>query len=299
MWPFSKKWTLPEPQLAMVVSLARAEPPSLMMLANPEGVGGAVEGMAGPADGNLTKENMTTSMTEGEYMCISPGEGACSLQVERVDPESNDPLSLEPELLESAGLTQEMLDQFNRPVWRASLRLEAPGNNVRDTVVFATRIAKRLAELGDGVVMDVCAYRFFGPGGWTVEEPIGEFDAREHVHTHAATGVDEGEKSSWLHTHGLIKFGRPELEIYDVPSGMEELALSVLLETAHYVIESAAILPEQTCGDPQQPFHARLGTKNREGHWEEMPVLELVDVDDRNRPVDSGARKALQAFAAL
>lgn len=298
MWPFSKKWTLPEPQLAMVVSLTGEVLPSLMMLANPEGAGGAVEGMAGPADGELTRENMTSPMTEGDYMCLSPAEGACSLQVERVDPESNEPLSFDPDLLEAAGLTREMLDQFNRPAWRAMLRMEAPGGDVQDTVVFATKIAKRLAELAGGIVMDVCAYRFFGPNGWPVDGPVGDFDVREHVHTHLATGFDEVANTSWVHTHGLTKFGRPELEIYDVPAGMEPLALSLLLETAHRTITSEGLLPEQTCWSPEQPFHARLGRKNREEHWEDIPVLELVDVDDRNCPVDSGAPKALQAFAA-
>jgi hypothetical protein len=152
-------------------------------------------------------------------------------------------------------------------------------------------VARRLAALGDGVVMDTRAYRFFGPEGWPVEEPNPEFDVREHVHVHLE--LDSG----WLHTHGLIKFGRPEMELYEVPPELQGVAFGMLLDIGQYVITSAVIEPGQTCGDPTQPFYARAGTKNREEHWNGVSVLELVDVDDRHKPVSSGAPKALQ-FAA-
>lgn len=291
MWPFSKKWTAPGPRLAMVISLANQELPSLMMLANPAGAEGAVAGMAGPAEGKPTTENMTGPMQEGHYVAISPAGGCCSLRVERIDSQAEG-LSLEPEMLEASGLTAESLAKFNRPAWHVILQMEAPGDDVRESVIFATRLAQRLAALGDGVVMDSCAYRFFGAAGWPVENPLPEFDAREHVHIHI-----EGD-SRWFHTHGLVKFGRPELEIYDVPPELDAAAFTMLLDVAQYVITSALIEPGQTCGDPNQPFFAREGTKNREEHWNDTCVLELVDVGERSKPVGSGAPKALQLFAA-
>jgi len=33
--------------------------------------------------------------------------------------------------------------------------------------------------------------------------------------------------------------------------------------------------------------------------WEDLSVLELVDLNERGQPVSSGAPKALQAFAAM
>ena len=291
MWPFAKKWSAPAPRLAMVVSLAKPELPSLMLLANPAGAGGAVAGMAGPADAEPTADNMTGPMQEGQYMAIAPGGGGCSLRVERVEAESEG-LSLDPATLEASGLTEEMLAKFNQPAWRAMLEMQTPGPDVRETAVFATRLAQRLATLSDGIVMDTSAYRFFGPAGWPVENPIAEFDAREHVHIHIESD------SRWFHTHGLIKFGRPEMEIYDVPEELDSTAFVTLLDIAQYVITSALIEPGQTCGDPSQPFYARDGTKNREGHWNDLSVLELVDLDERHKPVSSGAPKALQLAAS-
>jgi len=290
MWPFSKKWKAPEPQLGMVISMAKDELPSLIALANPSGIDGAVEGMAGPADAKPTGENMMGPMQEGNYVAIAPSGGGCSFRVERFDPQSA-PLAVAPEMFEASGLTQEMLDKFNRPVWQVILQMETPGKEVRETVIFATRLARRLAELGDGVIMDSSGFRFFGPQGWPVEDPMPEFDAREHVHIHIEA------ESRWFHTHGLVKFGRPELEIYDVPSELDHVAFGTLLDIGQYVITSAMIEPGQTCGDPNQPFYARQGTKNTDDHWQETAVLEMVDVDEDGKPVVSGAPKALQATA--
>jgi hypothetical protein len=169
--------------------------------------------------------------------------------------------------------------------------MDVPGDDVKETAVFATRIAKRLATLGDGVVMDASAYRYFGPAGWPVDEPLPEFDAREHVNIHIESD------SRWFHTHGLIKFGRPEMEIYDVPGEFDQATYAMLLDISQYVITTAMIEPGQTCGDPTQPFYAREGTKNRD-HWNDLPVIELVDLDDRKKPVATGAPKALQHAAA-
>jgi len=194
-------------------------------------------------------------------------------------------------MFEVSGLTSEMLAKFNSPSWRVILEMESSGKVVAESVMFGTRLARRLAELGDGVVMDGPAYRFFGPAGWPVEDPIGELDAREHVQIHF-----EWEQH-WLHTHGLIKFGAPELEVYDVPEDLEATAFMTLLEISQYVVTSAVIEPGQTCGEPTQPFHARDGTKNRD-HWNDVPVLELVDLDEDGEPAPSGAPKALRLCAA-
>jgi len=291
MWPFSKKWTPPEPQLAMVISLTKPELPSLLALTNPAGLEGAVTGMAGPAAGKPTAENMAGPLQAGDYVAISPGKGMCSLTVERVETQA-EPLSFEPPLMEASGLTAEMLAKFNQPVWRVIIQIQDPGKDIIGSVRFATQLAQRLASLADGIVMDTAAYRFFGPAGWAVENPLGEFDAREHVHIHI-----EGD-TGWFHTHGLIKFGRPELEIYDVPEGLAGVAYGTLFDIAQYVITTAMIEPGQTCGDPSQPFHARAGSKNSKDHWNGTQVLELVDVNERGKPVSAGAPKALERTAA-
>jgi hypothetical protein len=123
--------------------------------------------------------------------------------------------------------------------------------------------------------------------------PFSKNGARWH---HSSPSIEPD--SNWLHTHGLIKFGRPELGIFDVPPELHHAAFGMLLNTAQYVITSAIITPKQTCGDPNQPFYARKGTRNREGHWNDVSVPELVDLDERRKPIPSSAPKALQLFTA-
>jgi hypothetical protein len=291
MWPFTKKWTPPEPQLVMAISLSNSQLPSIMTVANPAGEGDAVTGIAGPAEGEPTKENMTRPMQEGDYVAISSGKCMCVLSVARVTPPNN-PLLLDPIMIEASGLTQATLDQFNQPAWRISLQMQEPGEDIVESVLFATKLAKRLASLGDGIVMDGAAYRFFAAEGWPVENPMEGFDTREHVHIHI-----EGD-TGWFHTHGLAKFGRPELEIYAVPDELTGIAYATLFDIAQYCITTAMIEPGQTCGDPDQPFHARVGSKNRKDHWNDTVVLELVDVDERGKPIPAGAPMALQRAAA-
>jgi hypothetical protein len=84
--------------------------------------------------------------------------------------------------------------------------------------------------------------------------------------------------------------------ILNVPAELEWIAFTTLLDMAQYTITSMLIEPGQTAGNPTQPFHAREGKKNAD-HWNEQSVLELVDVDERGKPIASGATKALQ-FAA-
>jgi hypothetical protein len=201
-------------------------------------------------------------------------------------------LQLPPEMLSAAGLTPEMLEKFNRPAWRVVMELKQSGKDIKEAVSFATQLARRLAAVGDGIVMDTSAYRFFGASGWPVDNPLEGFDVREHVNIHMETG--SGDDPRWFHTHGMLKFGCPEMEIYDVPSEFDNAAYTMLLDIAQYVVTTAIIEPGQTCGDPNQPFYAREGTKNREGHWEDLPVLELVDLGERQKPVASGAPRALQ-----
>ena len=88
------------------------------------------------------------------------------------------------------------------------------------------------------------------------------------------------------------------MEIYGVPEELLAAAFGMLLDMAQYVSTSALIEPGETCGDPSQPFYVREGTKNRKEHWHDLSVLELVDVDDRRKPVSSGAPKAARVEAS-
>lgn len=291
MWPFSRKpkWTTPEPKLAMLVHCAAPQVPSIMMVANPKGQGGAVKAIAAPAEGSPTEQNMTGPMADGQYIAMLSKDTLCLCTVDRAPRAA--PLDLPPDMLAPAGLTPEMLAKFNRPAWCFAVELMSAADPIQ-AVEFATALAQRVAQLADGVVMDSSAYRFFGPDGWHVERPIEQFDCRRHLLVH----IEGDGNTRWCHTHGLIKFGRPELEVYDVPASLGDAGGLMLLNIAQYMITNTPIQPGHTLGDPQQPILARAGTRNRGDHWHDTAVLELVDVDN-GKPKRSGAPNGISAYA--
>jgi hypothetical protein len=202
---------------------------------------------------------------------------------ERVPPE---------EMWSALGLTAELAGRFERARFDVTISLKQTGESAAATVLEMTGLADLLAELGDGCVHDPAAQRFFGPGTWRIADPLAEVDVREHVTVHAVGA--ESSEGAWIHTHGLIKFGRPEFELYDVPGDMASGAAAALNDLAQYVITGAFVAAGETVGDPSVPLRARPGDRDRE-HWGEIPVLELVDVDERGE-AGSGATRGLLAW---
>jgi hypothetical protein len=190
------------------------------------------------------------------------------------------------------GLTEDLARRVTDAEHDVNVVLTSPGESVAQTVLDATKRAAALAKAADGCVSDVFAFRFFGPDTWRVEEPIDEIDVREHIILHTVPMEDDG--SFWIHTHGLVKFGRPEFEIYDLPASMDDGAAIALNDMGQYVALGALISPNETAGNQAVPLRARVGERERE-HWEDIPVLELVDVDDGGRPAASGAERGLKA----
>jgi hypothetical protein len=169
-----------------------------------------------------------------------------------------------------------------------------PGPALPAAVLFGTGLADRIASLADGVVHDPEAIRVYGPGGWRVEPPGEEPAPRDHVTLHVVP--DEPPGTAWIHTHGLRKFGRPELEVYDVPDELIASAGWSFVDVVSYLIGGALLVPGHTLGDPQAPIAIRIGGRDRE-HWEDVPVLELVDLDEVGEPQTRGAASGLAAWA--
>lgn len=60
--------------------------------------------------------------------------------------------------------------------------------------------------------------------------------------------VSDGPARGWLHTHGLARHGKPELELRHVPMFLRTPACSLLNRVADYLLNDATapLLPGQT-----------------------------------------------------
>lgn len=118
------------------------------------------------------------------------------------------------------------------------LRISGTGPKLA-VLTWAMSLAKALADLTQGVVLDPAAQRCLGRQH-LMRLPLGQ--AAGHIAVHAE--VWSGD-TRWLHTHGLQKFARPELELVQVPSALEEEGLSVLWQLAEMLAGGAELHPGQ------------------------------------------------------
>jgi hypothetical protein len=74
-----------------------------------------------------------------------------------------------------------------------------------------------------------------------------EIDVQKEIIVHFVT---DGPAKGWVHTHGLTRFDKPELEIRNVPSLFMSSATSLLNGVADYMLNHTKkpILPGQNMG---------------------------------------------------
>ncbi len=72
-----------------------------------------------------------------------------------------------------------------------------------------------------------------------------KIDVRKLIRIHHLT---DGPCKGWVHTHGLAKLGRPELEIRHVPALFVSSACRILNSVAEYMLENPdrPVLPGHT-----------------------------------------------------
>jgi tetratricopeptide (TPR) repeat protein len=106
------------------------------------------------------------------------------------------------------------------------LRFSAPEERGRMALGWATRVVRVLVDLSLGVCIDPAAQRALAQGGLA---RLSADDPLAHVAFHDEAWDPE---SRWLHTHGLQKLGRPELELVAVPISLQPEAEALLREVA-------------------------------------------------------------------
>jgi hypothetical protein len=288
-----RSWSPPEPRVFLGVGCAAPELPAMFQVAHPEAADGSLRGFPLLRDDDSPPGDLRElgrPMRVGDSFVVSaPEQGMWEVLVTEA---GSFPAPL-PEFWQPAGAETEFRRRVVASRFDVFVRLLQPESPLGPVVLFGMELADRVAVLAEGAIQDPQTYRAFGPGGWRVDDPLDELDPREHVTLHV---VGEGDEPRWIHTHGLVKFGRPEFEVYDVPPELAGAAAPGFLDLAGHVMRGALVEPGQTVGDPAVPIGVQIGGRNRL-HWVDSPVLELVDVRDGVR-AKRGAEVGLRAWLA-
>lgn len=143
---------------------------------------------------------------------------------------------------------------------------------------FAAAVAAEIVRVSGGVLVDVPAQRF-----WEAERAEvftqGGFDVRNFVSVHA----DATDDGFHLHTHGMARFGRADLEIAHVPREALSFGTHVLNEVAHHQALGNVVRNGETVV-VDEAYAFALSATSRNGAHVGNDVLALVD------PVDAARR---------
>jgi hypothetical protein len=264
--------------------------PNILHIVNEDGAAGAVRGHVSRVGGNKEAPLDAPIKVGDVFGVITPSRGLLIVMIASDIPPL--PIMDRSEEWEQAGLTAELAARFKTADVAVMIQMQDSGASVVDTVTFATQLADRVTVVARGCADDFNAQRFFAEGSWRLERDEEGFAPAEHISIHVLTAPPKG---LWVHSHGLLKFGRPEFEMRGVPPELLRDAINTTLDFASYVVEELPIAPGHTLGNPQTPLHARLGRADTE-HWEGAPVLELVDVDKSGHPVPIGVERGLRSM---
>lgn len=175
-------------------------------------------------------------------------------------------------------------------------RIEGPTAEMKDAprrgAQLAAAVAAEIAMALDGVVVDVPAQRF-----WSAEAAPAlagaSFDVRNYVSVHA-DAVDDAMLH--LHTHGLERFGKPDVEMGDVPRHMLSFGTHVLNEVAqHQALGNRMKNGENVMIDGEYVFAVTSTARSREHCGND--VVALVDPPDAPQRDARAPRYTLSRFA--
>ncbi|HST87030.1 MAG TPA: tetratricopeptide repeat protein [Ktedonobacterales bacterium] len=175
----------------------------------------------------------------GTFTASVPGlSGAsCRIGVYRYETEVMDGLSEAAFAALTKGLASDDLRTLREGRVALDLRLSAADSNAPRALDWLTRVQRVLLELTQGVAVDPAAQRCYGRADLA---RLATSDPLAFIVLHdEAWDAD----SRWLHTHGMQKLGRPELDVVAVPLSLHAEASAFLRDVAFSLAGGARLAP--------------------------------------------------------
>lgn len=270
-WAFGgrrPRYRLPRPRARYIVFCRSETLPVLLDIANPDRHRGAVQGLPVPVDRKAhAMADLERALTCGRYAFADDAGTLISATVHRRReaecPKSSHRCGRQCHCVSIAGAAA-------GSNYVAFLTLKKPSGDIHKSVKFQSDLAERLASMTDGFVFDLDACRKYVPGQEGAGGELAQVDGLRYVSYHSQP---LSTSRLWLHSHGLIKFGRPELEILDVPPDRRTDASMVLFYLSQGVLDGSVLKPGDSVGPAAWPFNVQRG-RNPGNHYD-VPVLEV------------------------
>jgi tetratricopeptide (TPR) repeat protein len=158
-------------------------------------------------------------------------------------------------------------------------------------LAWATRVLLVLLGLTEGAAIDPAAQRCYGRVQLAQLAAATATDPLAHVAIHAEPW---GGDAYWLHTHGLQKFARPELELLGVPRPFEAEARGMLSELAENLARGVRLAAGQEIDFDELGRVVALAVPSDLDHQAPFGRLRLVDVPLPGEQLGTGAIRYLQ-----
>ncbi len=168
-------------------------------------------------------------------------------------------------------------------------------------LVFMTRLAEAVRELTSGVVQDAVSHTLWGTEEW--KKRLEATSPADMVTSHVQFEVLDEEGVVWIHSHGMPKFGLPDIELNGIPADLAQPGLSMAIligETLVKARERGVIHFGSALSIENSPFSfvMDLIPRDNEGHFPAGCLKILPYVSDYDPRASDTFKHVLKVFSS-
>lgn len=256
----------------MTVLAAQASLPSPVQIASPKPSNGAIQGFCVPLLGGASPEILGQPLMRGAYAVSTMDRKTVMRMLVLSKEEAGfDPAPFLRSNL-AAGLDPDLLARISATWTLMQLTFESHDPMVYSSIKFLLEICSRLADLTGGVVADPITRSYLLPHQvFHSPQADPKIDARDVVQVLSKSGTE----GNHVYTLGMMKFGIPEIECYQVSDPCVDATRSLLISACQGALLGKIYRLGDRVGNPKMPLQFAPGGLDR-GMWEGIECLELI-----------------------
>jgi len=189
------------------------------------------------------------------------------------------------------GLVAEDIQTLREGTIALDVRIFAQADRAITALDWATHMLRVLLDLTQGATIDPAAQRSYGRAEIAHIRPN---DPLAHIAIHRERWDAE---SHWLHTHGLQKFGRPELDLAAAPQSLDGEGMALLRDVANLLAHGGALVAGQEIDFEELGSLVAVGALPDNDHQAPYGRLRLCDVALASEPEAVGCGRLLARMA--